>query len=194
MTGKAKKQRDTRTQQAVRRNARARAAKFNPVPWTITLTIVMLGLVAAVGIVIPATTAFERQASDELALIREAFETYQTDTGDWPRHACQSATAFSSAYLAGYSCLYDNVNESDCWDGPYLCHVIPEDAVFVGTRPVQGVDPLDPWGNCYIVYRFQGGHRICILTMGADGTVNTDLDNIYQGTPAGDDQIVIPGA
>jgi hypothetical protein len=147
-------------------------------------TLVMVG-----GIVMPGTS-LERQAFNELEAISRAFREYKEDVGAWPRHTCQSPSAFSSAYLAGYACLFENAFHEDDWDGPYLCPPFPKDATFDFSGPGKGADTLDPWGECYMVYRFRGGRFLSIASGGPNGVIDTDLEGIFAGKPMEDDMIV----
>ncbi len=161
-----------------------------PTLLVVTLSLAVMTVFMIAGLTSPGRTTKETQATNDLKNIATAFERYNTDVGEWPRHACQSPNSFSSAYLAGYSCLFDNVYQRENWDGPYMSPLIPSDAVFVTGEPCPGVDPADPWGECYMVYRFKGGRYVSIVCKGPDRTVNTDLEGILAGKPIGDDQIV----
>jgi len=148
-------------------------------------TLIMVG-----GIVMPGSS-LERQARNELESISRAFREYKGDVGFWPRHSCQSPSAFSSGYLAGYSCLFENSFHEDEWDGPYICPPYPRDASFDLSGPGKGADTVDPWGECYMVYRFRGGRFISIVSGGPDGIIDSALDGIFAGKPTGDDVITV---
>ena len=153
----------------------------------------VLTLLVVVGLVFPGMPAKKRRALKDLQAIEKAFEAYRADIGQWPRHACQPPSSFSSAYLSGYSCLFDNVYNTTGWKGPYLHPPYPADAVFPSSGPGPGVDPIDPWGECYMIYRFNGGNLVCVVCAGPNGTVDTDLAGIFAGKPLGDDLIVTMG-
>jgi hypothetical protein len=148
-------------------------------------TLIMVG-----GIVMPGTS-LDRQTRNELESIARAFREYKDDVGVWPRHSCQSPSAFSSGYLAGYACLFENSFHESDWDGPYICPPYPKDATFDLSGPGKGADSLDPWGECYMVYRFRGGRFISIVSGGPNCTIDTDLDGIFAGKPANDDLITV---
>jgi len=169
-----------------------KATKQKPPPalWVVTLSLAVMTVFMIAGLTFPGTETKDTRATGDLEKIADAFKRYNSDVGEWPRHACQSPNSFSSAYLAGYSCLFDNVYERENWDGPYMSPLIPSDAVFVSGDSCPGVDPADPWGECYMVYRFKGGRYVSIVCKGPDKTVNTDLEGILAGKPIGDDQIV----
>lgn len=161
-----------------------------PALWVVTLSLAVMAVFMVAGLTFPGGMTTEKMATSDLEVIAAAFEKYNDDLGEWPRHACQTPNSFTSAYLAGYSCLFDNVYDRESWDGPYMSTLFPSDAVFVGGEPCPGVDPADPWGECYMVYRFKGGRHISIVCKGPDKTINTDLEGILTGNPLGDDQIV----
>jgi hypothetical protein len=175
------------------KNMQLRKKKSNHVGLAFVLSLSVLTVIVVVGLVFPGMSVKEREAHDDFETIVRAFTQYRADIGSWPRHACQSPSSFSSAYLTGYSCMFDNVYEVQNWSGPYLSPTIPADAVFVPGEPGPGVDPVDPWGECYMIYRFKGGRFISIVSAGPDGTVNTDLGGIFAGEPVGDDLIITIG-
>jgi|GEM_PF-2679918 len=154
-------------------------------------------LIMGVGFVTPGISPEESLVLRELEAISQAFHEYRVDLGGWPQHACQSpSSSFSSTYLQSYATLFCNQDESPRWQGPYLALADGNaaDQYAVASRPDGILDrpsDIDPWGKRYIVYTFHGGRSVSILSSGADGIVNSNLDRIIAGKPAGDDMIVI---
>lgn len=153
----------------------------------------ILGLAGVVGPSLERTVTTDPSAlaQDQLDAIATAFQEYHDELGEWPSvgDSDRFMQAMHSAYVTGFSCLRKRPETAQYWRGPYL-------------RPVQSQfnrdqDPcVDPWDRGFRIYRFPehsplGGRlgRICAVSLGPNGTLDTPPAGIASGFASGDDLV-----
>ncbi len=168
--------------------------------------IVIAILVLLAGVLVPIVTseiASSRggRAQTELRAVADAFTRYHADTRSWPSNEPFDGQRSLSGELLGLPMLYSNTEARSGWAGPYLATGVKEGVGWRVARAVGGGEKaqglVDPWSRAYRVYYFgrssamgeDGG--IALVCVGKNGTLDSSLREIAEGTPASDDVVQI---
>lgn len=139
------------------------------------------------------------RSMQDLRVIKSAFEQYFADTGRWPCNWRSGASNTWNGELRNFECMYANTANLPGWDGPYLNNDGGQrNGNIVMAQQVNGQwsGVLDAWGRSYRAYfRAPGGAfpdgAITLYSRGADGTVDTNDNNLARAEPSDDDVLML---